>query len=326
MSFSQLFSQVSKGTSSNNTDSHKALSPPVGSLKLSSTNYDTKTGPKNVKTPTSVASTVSKADQHRRGAQSKSDRVKSLSQKASAKLTTTTSASPLSKTSVASKLDKPVKTIKPTASSSGSPAKKKLNFREIMKQAEKVDADNLKMTVKVRKETKRPILSTRAQSSISNDGNSFGETETSSNRNGMDAKTLLSSISRSVSPAKRPSSAPFSRPMDSLKKKLEGKKSRERIYNDDYGDVDGFVVSDEDQGTGTNGYRDEIRKIFSRNGQKRSYYDDYYDDGSSDMEATGSQVFDEEQHSELHARKEDVAEELELKRRAAAKMRRKECG
>ncbi|ANB12372.1 hypothetical protein AWJ20_623 [Sugiyamaella lignohabitans] len=102
-------------------------------------------------------------------------------------------------------------------------------------------------------------------------------------------------------------------------------KRRPARRQDDYdeSDDDGFIVDDEEEEARSRdvGYdRDEIWSIFNK-GRKRQYYSD--EDDLSDMEASGSQVFAEEQRSAIYGRREDDMEEQELQRRAEEKRRKK---
>lgn len=98
-------------------------------------------------------------------------------------------------------------------------------------------------------------------------------------------------------------------------------------YDDD---DDGFIVDDEEdeyeqrrrRSIKEKGYdRDEIWSMFNnRGGHKRSY--DYYDDDEDDMEATGSEILEEEELATRQARLDDIREQKLLEQRALEKQRR----
>ncbi|GME66889.1 unnamed protein product [[Candida] boidinii] len=100
-------------------------------------------------------------------------------------------------------------------------------------------------------------------------------------------------------------------------------------YDDD---DDGFIVDDEEDGEDyeqrrrksikEKGYdRDEIWSMFTnRPDRKRNY--DYYDDDEDDMEATGSEILEEEEMAARQARLDDIREQKLLEQRALEKQRR----
>lgn len=156
------------------------------------------------------------------------------------------------------------------------------------------------------------------------------------------------------------SPAPLAQPMQKLvekrKKRADVVHSNSYYDNDDDESLDDFIVDDEDDeddyhsarrgsnvgggrdGNGRGGGRgggggggryeeeqgydrDEIWQMFNR-GKRRSDFVDVEDD-LSDMEATGAELFREEQRSLRVAREEDEAEARELKRLAREKQLRK---
>lgn len=143
----------------------------------------------------------------------------------------------------------------------------------------------------------------------------------------------------------------------STRRKLSGSKSQDAYGidagdsdgSDDYGygngyddyEDDGFIVDDEEEeeeGYGDNveyhnrirkekkrrmesqGYnKEEIWEIFNR-GKKRNYYDrDAYD--SDDMEATGTEILEDEERTLKQAKLDDLREQKLLERKAAEKKR-----
>lgn len=285
---------------------------------------------------------------------------------------------------------------------SAAPAKapvKKLNFREIMKQAEQVDSEKLKMKMKVKTHEKektntgsqpsgrmsstaaasrnrvgsasirsdpisrRPNNSTpitsasrkisepissasRAKKGLEVAASSKNlkksepisrkaSTNSSSSRSGGTASKSMMSESKPARPVSR-TPAPLAQPMQKLvdKRKRKAEMTRQTYYDEDDESLDDFIVDDEeedDYGRDSRsrryededeGYdRDEIWKMFNRGKRRADFVIDNDDD--SDMEATGAELFREEQRSLRVAREEDEAEERELKRRAEEKKRRK---
>lgn len=275
------------------------------------------------------------------------------------------------------------------------PPGKKLNYRELMKQAEKVDSEKLKVTVKVKgrdtpaQKVSRPQQEPRVKATtpvptgpisrknitpITSSSRSSGPISSASRaKNGLaapqDAKRPAQgsqvtrqpskpSTSSSISSARKPlkskpserqalpakpaprTPAPIAQPMQKLvdKRKKKAESVRKNYYDDDDDEsLDDFIVDDEeeeqdDYGRGGRhagrreedpGYdKDEIWQMFNR-GRRRSDFVNVDDDSSSDMEATGAELYREEQRSLRVAREEDEAEERELKRLAREKLERK---
>jgi protein SPT2 len=124
------------------------------------------------------------------------------------------------------------------------------------------------------------------------------------------------------------------------KRKRKAENTRRSYYDEDDESLDDFIVDDDgDEEEGDHygrgarsggrrykdedeGYdRDEIWQMFNRGKRRADFVIEDEDD--SDMEATGAELFREEQRSLRVAREEDEAEERELKRRAEEKKRRK---
>lgn len=150
--------------------------------------------------------------------------------------------------------------------------------------------------------------------------------------------SATSSARRSPNPASRPSSRPtepvpsrpkFAQPSAKLQAKLDAKRKRQQErksksttygYEEDSYESD-FIVDDEEEQEEEGDYdRDEIWKMFNR-GKSRSDYVDY-DDDLSDMEATGSEVLNEELRSAKRAKLEERAEAERERRRVEEKRRR----
>ncbi|KAK9460452.1 SPT2 chromatin protein-domain-containing protein [Lipomyces oligophaga] len=226
-------------------------------------------------------------------------------------------------------------------------ARKKPNFLDILKEAEKVDAEKLKMNVKVkdkRKVNSKPISASaiaKVPESVSKARPILKpvESATKISTTNLMKKAIPEScepremhISTPVAKSKIAGSGtrapvPFAKPMDGLRRK------RKPEYGSEEEDLDDFVVSDDDRDDSMGqarrigpGYdRDEIWNMFNP-GRKRHAFNDYYNGGDGDddaeMEATGFDVLREEQHSYAAARKEDEKEEQDERRRIEAKRRR----
>ncbi|CCH46228.1 hypothetical protein BN7_5819 [Wickerhamomyces ciferrii] len=145
---------------------------------------------------------------------------------------------------------------------------------------------------------------------------------------------------RSAPPPQRPQAAPpkpkprpkeFAKPSAQLQAKLDAKKrkeqtmkkqSKQNYYDEDEYESD-FIEDDEEieEEEEDVGYdRDEIWKMFNR-GKSRSDFIDQ-DDDLSDMEATGSEVLNEEMRSAKRARLEEKEEAERERRRIEEKRRR----
>lgn len=275
-------------------------------------------------------------------------------------LTTSTSTSKLASKLSSKPLPQPNKSsniagsMKKTAPNKPSPSssspqtsttkKKSLKFHELLKQADQVDSEKLKLQVKVRKEPREKQQSLRARRSPSTEAKTRDPKIATSNSRTTQTKR----VEQSTAPAKlagpsqrlasklnyqpKPQSNPvkqkegLAKPSAKLLEKRRAKQQYEQ-YSDGE-DLSDFIVDDEEEelapasGRRNNDDydREEIWNIFNR-GKRR--YRDMEDDDLSDMEATGSQVFAEEQRSAARARREDEMEEEALRRHALEKKRRK---
>lgn len=116
------------------------------------------------------------------------------------------------------------------------------------------------------------------------------------------------------------------------KRKRKAETTRRSYYDEDDESLDDFIVDDEGEEEEEDHYhrsnrssgrryqeeeegydRDEIWQMFNRGKRRADFVIE--DDDDSDMEATGAELFREEQRSLRVAREEDEAEERELKRR-----------
>lgn len=217
------------------------------------------------------------------------------------------------------------------------PIAKKLKFNDLMKKASKIDQSSL--SINLRQKTQSPEASTKAkpvkpsvkpghsaQPRVATQRKPI-ESRKPSDKGNNAHNNSASSKSKAPIPIRKPSSM--------LQQKLKVKKPAQNSrpshsYDaDDYEseeELDGFVVSDEEETSHQEpDYdRDEIWAMFNK-GKKRSHYD-YDDYDSDDMEATGAEILDEEYKSRRTAEIEDRREAIEEARRAAlkeAKRRRK---
>ena len=226
------------------------------------------------------------------------------------------------------------------------PARKKIKFNELMKKAQLIDHKKLSITPAI----KSRLLVLDARPTKSGAPRRAG----GPNEPEMGTKVRLNTTQL---PARRPAGKrpprpesssveyknqsrmpktasrvplPVRKPSSALEQKLHSRKqtvrdSKNNYYDEeDDSDMDDFLDDDEeeeDDGGVDNGYdRDEIWAIFNR-GRKRQQYA-YDDDDSDDMEATGAEIFEEENRSKRRAELEDRRELEEEKRRAQAKRAR----
>lgn len=234
------------------------------------------------------------------------------------------------------------------------PPKKKLNFKDIMSHAEKIDTEKMKVTIKVRDKLKE------APSKSRSDGDPTANNIRSTGRKEAPKEVSYDDMKKSKPEAKpahvnklgahirsqgdRPSSAKaqrgltekpssksssFAQPMPHLAEKYRKRKEMElkkqQKYYEDQHELDDFIVDDEEeeedlQRDQASNYHDEIWSIFNRGKKRPVYYDD---DSDSDMEARGSEIMAEELRSSRAARKEDEEEERRLQQLADAKRKRR---
>lgn len=334
-----MLSMVSKGSSASEPSTGQGNPPKVASSTakgVASSTHKSKEAKPTVATAAPVMSEAERREQQARVERLKAARLKEKQEAAAAKAkgrekgkAATSSSRPKTTTTNKPKTNttKKSKPRVPEYTEPASSPKKKLSFKEIMQQADKVNTDNLKLTVKVRKDSENGKKQ-QPQSSRANKSQGRARSTPDGDK-GPDVKPSTSSRpspkpSTSPSPpvSKKASSAPapFSRPMESL---VEKQKRRRQRYEDEYDDEDddGFIVDDEEEEQDLGYNRDEIWKIFGR--RRRDDFDE--DDDLSDMEATGSQVLEEESRSSLQARLDDKREEEELQRLAMEKARRKKA-
>ncbi|SGZ56797.1 CIC11C00000002199 [Sungouiella intermedia] len=144
-------------------------------------------------------------------------------------------------------------------------------------------------------------------------------------RESRDSRDSRESREREIRPEIR-TPLPTRKPSEKLQAQLKGRPSaRKDEVESDEDDWGSFIASDEEeeqQSYGGDYDRDEIWSMFNK-GRKRSYYDKYDDEDSDDMEATGAEIFEEEQRSKKRALEEDMREMKEEQRLAALKQARK---
>lgn len=227
------------------------------------------------------------------------------------------------------------------------PPKKKLNFKDIMSHAEKIDTEKMKVTIKVRDKLKEASSKAKSEGEPTISSKVNGRKEPIKdllydvkkakpeprpahvNKSGarLGSKIQQNSTEKAVSGTKGSS---FAQPMPHVAEKYRKRKElelkKQQKYYEDQHELDDFIVDDEEDEQDdlskneSSNYHDEIWSIFNR-GKKRPVYFD--DDSDSDMEARGSEIMAEEVRSSRAARKEDEEEERRLQQLADAKRKRR---
>lgn len=223
------------------------------------------------------------------------------------------------------------------------PAEKKLkmSFSELMKKASLIDQSKMSIAIKQKTkspETVAPRRTPRPDDDVrrrNGDGARIGQStrpfksdrsRSSSARETLDTYGGGRANNRDQREPRPEMRAPLPtrKPSEKLQAQLKSRPSarREEEESED-DDLDSFIASDEEEQQSYGDYdRDEIWSMFNK-GRKRSYYTRYDDDDSDDMEATGAEIFEEEQMSKRRAMEEDVREMKEEQRLAALKQARK---
>lgn len=221
------------------------------------------------------------------------------------------------------------------------PPTKKLNFKELINKASKVDTS--KLSIELKPKAKSPVAPpipkhrqpTTARAPTQPKSRPVYRPANHNHR------PKPNSERRELKPATR-APIPTRKPSSKLEEKLKNKTSvrsrnpdryqgsgdemEEELDDDD--DLDSFIASDEEEeqqyrrDTEPDYDRDEIWAMFNK-GKKRSYYERYDEYDSDDMEATGAEIFEEEQRSKNRAIVEDRKELEEEQRLAALKRARK---
>lgn len=226
--------------------------------------------------------------------------------------------------------------------------KLKMSFSELMKKASLIDQS--KMSIAIKQKTKSPE-NVRPRRTPRPDGESRQKNGESA-RSGHSSKTFRSDRVRPNGPSAREAPnrhgagnggrdsareprdprpemrapLPTRQPSEKLQAQLKGRQSaarEEEEYDED--DWGSFIASDEEeeqQAYGGDYDRDEIWSMFNK-GRKRSYYTQFDDEDSDDMEATGAEILEEEQRSKRRAMEEDMREMKEEQKLAAMKQARK---
>lgn len=216
----------------------------------------------------------------------------------------------------------PQKTPPPPAVQRVKAPAKKMNFSQLMMKASKVDTSKLSVNYKAKTKSpdppKRPLTRGTPETGPKQRGRESGQ-----DRNRGVPQSAAKHVSVKPKPAMR-APLPVRKPSGVLEEKLKSRRGQnEDEYDDDDDDMDSFLASDEEEHRAGDFDRDEIWAMFNK-GKKRSYYDTYDDYDSDDMEATGAEIFDEEQRSKRSALEEDKREMREEQRLAELKRRRKQ--
>lgn len=202
---------------------------------------------------------------------------------------------------------------------------KKLNFLELMKEAEQFDGKNLSVDFnKKNKEKELSIAELRRMKKKKKAESTVTPKERSA--------VKRTEVKASQMPPPKPALARLAGPSEEVRRKLEKRKKlkeKKSKYGRDFEEYDDydddFVVDDEEEeqlGDDPGYNRDEIWAMFNK-GRKRHY--DFSDD-ESDMEATGADVFEEEERSRRQALLDEKREkELEKKllRRKQERLKRR---
>lgn len=246
---------------------------------------------------------------------------------------------------------KTTKTAKPPAAKSKTGAKpeipppirrppaKKMNFKELMNKASKVDTS--KLSIELKPKSKSPIGQPAPKYKLQLRPRTVSPATTTKRpiHRPSDVPIARETVPKKATRAPIPVRKPNSKLEEKLKKKTNGRPRNGDRYEgsgdefDEYEDDDdmgSFIASDEEEeeqqyrrSRHEPDYdRDEIWAMFNK-GKKRSYYQRYDDYDSDDMEATGAEIFEEEQRSKSRAIMEDRKELEEEQRLAALKRARK---
>lgn len=211
--------------------------------------------------------------------------------------------------------------------------KPKMSFSELMKKASSID--HSKITVNIGAKQKSPDLQRKGDAPLRRKEPSAKPVEPRLSgpqrpvRAPTSAKPLAKPVARSSVAPKAPppkpavkAPLPIRKPSAQLQQKLKRTPTAQESADED-SDLDSFIELDEEDAVEQDqGYdRDEIWAIFNR-GKKRTYYN--ADSDSDDMEATGAEIWQEEDRSKRDAMLEDKREAEEEARRAALKKARKQ--
>lgn len=230
----------------------------------------------------------------------------------------------------------------------------KMNFNELMKKASSMDQNKLSISYKAKSRSPESDKEkTSARSHLPSTGR-IGRSPQSLAKSATDLKlrkhqAMLArrngnpkDVSQSI-PNQPRVPLPTRGPSEKLAQKLKGRSTKSNSSTnlrngksnhggyDDYDeeeededdDMDSFIASDEEDQYQEGDYdRDEIWAMFNR-GKSRSAFEHYDDYDSDDMEATGAEIFEEENKSKRRAEIEDRKELEEEQRRAELKKQRK---
>ncbi|GMM31207.1 Spt2 protein [Martiniozyma asiatica (nom. inval.)] len=236
---------------------------------------------------------------------------------------------------------KPKSTTQTTKISSAAP---KLSFKELMKKAETVDLSQPKLA-KITPQKSEPSKSLQSIKKVKYQNTA----QIKNKKSGLKQLKKPQSIKENVQKIERKPVIPqFAKPSAELQRRLAAKRAMKKpsnphpyaglrvqkpkdsygieaeddefddydlySYGDDYED-DGFIVDDENE--------DYARRELNNMLGKKRKYNDFYDDYDDDMEATGADIFEEEEMALRAARLEDKREQQMLERRAQEKRKLK---
>lgn len=354
MGFASLLSEISSGktpkgipTSSNPTQRMRkpnsvvvAPKKPSSSLSAKSPQFPSSNGDDPAVRRLKEAR---RKERELREAQSPASKKRSLTSK---RASTTTSSNPRSKSQlIQKKQPQPQAPPNPQRNITTGP---KLSFKQLMKHADTIDTSKLALV-----SIKKPSLSdskpkpSKSLQSIKRAEKIQLSRASPPTRSRVDEKL----------PVKKPNVPRFAKPSPELLKRIEAKKKLQKHHNmqqtgrkpinkfkpekkvkDSFG-IDAEEDSDEESyGYGNNDYyndddesfivddydnqysKGEIWNMFNNKKAYNDRYDDY--DMEDDMEATGAEIFEEEELALKQAKLDDKREQLLLEKRAAEKKKR----
>lgn len=220
-------------------------------------------------------------------------------------------------------------------------ARKKVNYKDLMKKATTIDNSKLSLKIKAKSllppnrlppirsppirlhsrpeqpEPSKPLALTSKSVVSSVSGRQLHSTDRQkANKNGpKKPETSSRPLPRAPLPVRQPSA-----------KLSQSLSSRRTNDEEDDSDMLSFLASDDEEERNQDYDRDEIWAMFNR-GKKRADYERYDDYDSDDMEATGAEILAEEMRSKRTAELEDRREmEEELRLKALKRQRKQKNG
>lgn len=210
-------------------------------------------------------------------------------------------------------------------------ARKKVNYKDLMKKATTIDNSKLSLKIKAKSLLPPIRLHSRPEQPEPSKPLAFTSKSAVSTVSGRQLHSTDRHKTNKNGPKKpEPSSRPLPRaplPVRQPSAKLSQSLSSRRVNDeDDDSDMLSFLASDDEEERNQDYDRDEIWAMFNR-GKKRADYERYDDYDSDDMEATGAEILAEEMRSKRTAELEDRREmEEELRLKALKRQRKQKNG